>query len=104
MALGATATGSVGYVGLIRTPPHFIELERQADLEINEWSKLVDQFQAELDRFQLVCCFCGVMLDPQVLNGTCAMNGEEAHPLVPTTPPPPQDCIGTERHYFAKSE
>lgn len=51
-----------------------LELEKQTEEEVVEWAALVDKYQGELNRFKMVCCYCGTLLDPDILNLPCKLN------------------------------
>ena len=35
------------------------EFDRETRLEMEEWAKLVDKYAEELQKFNMVCAFCG---------------------------------------------
>jgi hypothetical protein len=77
-------------------------LEQQTSEEVFEWSKLVDKFQVELERYQVVCCFCGVLLDPKIVNLPCAKNGVGSVITVRVQEQPAQSDFANEKHFFSK--
>ena len=41
---------------------------------MNEWAKLVDRYGSELEKFDLVCAFCGQHLNDDNVNSDCVEN------------------------------
>ncbi|CAD8181017.1 unnamed protein product [Paramecium pentaurelia] len=79
------------------------ELEKQANQEFQEWYNIVDQYQQELNRYKLQCTFCGINFDYQLINSDCNQNLQDAKIQFDCEQIPPEQFIGTRRHFFSKN-
>ena len=87
------------------------ELDKQTRREITQWVGLVDNYAQELKKFQLICTFCGVHLDPIAVNLDCPKNPliSDAKDFVPpvhfySSIVPPKEFFATGRHFFCKPD
>lgn len=78
------------------------EIKEKSKNEIEEWAKLSDKYAMELQKYNLVCCFCGCYLDEITVNSSCEKNNEpnQVETLGYSKCPPPEEVKGTGRHYF----
>ena len=80
------------------------EINEKIKNEIEEWVKLSDKYALELQKYNLVCDFCGCYLDENVVNSACEKNVESEidynNIYFYGDALPPEDVIGTGRHYF----
>lgn len=53
------------------------QMEKAAQVELQEWAKLTDKFTNELKKYQLVCYFCGATLDEKTVNKKCKDNAKQ---------------------------
>lgn len=73
--------------------------------EVKAWADLTDKYTNQLERFQMICFYCGEIMNPQSVNKKCAINGH--HKNIPdsfsgfTQDIPPKEYRGTQRHYFS---
>ena len=83
-------------------PP--IEINEKTKNEITEWAKLSDKYALELQKYHLICDFCGCYLDENVVNSTCEKNIDSEidykNYFFYGNILPPQNFIGNGRHYF----
>jgi hypothetical protein len=42
--------------------------------EIGEWTRLAEQYQREVDRYDMICEYCNIQLDPNTVNSNCPRN------------------------------
>jgi hypothetical protein len=83
--------------------PELFEIEKKAEEEISKWNQLIEKTKSELSKYNLVCHFCGVPLE-HGMNTLCPLNTNE----IPyenknlTLEIPPQNLIGTDKHYFSE--
>eukprot|EP01017_Pseudomicrothorax_dubius_P044409 TRINITY_DN7500_c0_g1_i14.p1 TRINITY_DN7500_c0_g1~~TRINITY_DN7500_c0_g1_i14.p1 ORF type:complete len:453 (+),score=81.14 TRINITY_DN7500_c0_g1_i14:44-1402(+) len=81
------------------------ELEKTSSAEMAEWAKLTDKFAAQLKKYQLICFYCGSVLDDGTVNAKCKVNNVQAVPddfKGYTQEVPAKSYHGNVRHYFAK--
>ena len=80
------------------------EINEKTKNEIQEWVKLSDKYALELQKYNLVCDFCGCYLDENVVNSACEKNVKSEIDYNNTyfygNILPPQDIFGSGRHYF----
>ena len=78
------------------------EKEMKALTEIEEWAKLSDKYAMELQKYNLICCFCGCYLDEKTVNTECNMNNNENINIenLYSNSPINEDVKGSGRHYF----
>jgi len=63
--------------------------------------RLVDKFAAELKKYQLICHYCGAMLDQKIINGHCDANTRPQGATVSHTEEKPDKSYnGNRRHFF----
>jgi len=83
-------------------PPN--ALNEKTKSEITELAKLSDKYASELQKYNLICDFCGCYLDENVVNSTCEKNIESEidynNYFFYSNILPPEDFIGNGRHYF----
>ncbi len=83
-------------------PPN--EINEKTKNEITEWAKLSDKYALELQKYNLICDFCGCYLDENVVNSTCEKNIDPEidynNYFFYGNILPPQNFIGNGRHYF----
>lgn len=81
-----------------------IKLKEKAHNEISEWAKLSDKYAIELQRYHLVCHFCGVFLDEQNINGLCNKNSSVADKSnkgnFTAVKNIPAEILDSKRHFF----
>ena len=93
---------------LLTTPyeehnPEFFEIEKKANEEIQHWNELIEKTKSEIEKYNLVCHFCGCSLE-NGKNSPCEVN-TEVYPYENknlTDEVPNQEFIGNNRHYFAE--
>ncbi len=61
------------------------ELEKATNAEITEWSKLVDKFAGELQKYTMICYYCGTFMKQESINTECPKN-------IYSTSQQPEDC------------
>ena len=80
------------------------EINEKTKNEIQEWAKLSDKYALELQKYNLVCDFCGCYLDENVVNSGCEKNDKSEIDYNNTyfygSILPPEDVLGNGRHYF----
>lgn len=81
------------------------KLNEKSKLEIAKWEKLSDKYASELQKYNLVCKFCGVFLDENTVNTSCEKNTEFYGNKVTASNNMSEnrssvEIIGTKRHYF----
>lgn len=80
------------------------DMNKAAQEEINEWSKLTDRFASELRKYQTICYYCGCVMDTNNINRLCTAN-DSSHVSSGygfTVDKPEKGWHGTQRHFFAK--
>ena len=50
------------------------KINEETKLEIQKWAKLSDKYASELQKYYLVCQFCGCILDESTVNTFCEKN------------------------------
>jgi hypothetical protein len=100
------------------------EFDKETRHEMNEWARLVDRYASELKKYELVCAFCGQHMSDQNVNLECQENqtksfinaggatGRSMHQMSAndvsqqmlffTDEEPPQDHMGSRRHFFGR--
>lgn len=78
------------------------ELKEKTKIEISEWAKLSDKYEMELQKYNLVCDFCGNFLDDHTVNTNCEKNTTMNSTGIFGIESAPIDFIGTRRHYFTQ--
>jgi len=84
------------------------DLDQAAQREIEEWAKLTDKYAQELQKYQLVCAFCGIGLDDISVNSICEKNlqntdrNSEQKDQKYSIENPPENSQNNGRHYFVK--
>ena len=83
------------------------EILNKTKMEIEEWAKLSDKFANELNKYNLICCFCKKNLDENIINEVCEkninnnnnnnFNNDDNNYIFN------EDLIGTGRHFFVKN-
>ena len=86
------------------------KINEETKIEIQKWAKLSDKYAAELQKYYLVCQFCGCILDENTVNTFCDKNtsnlgannnGINDEKLLVSFKPK-EDIYGNKRHYFVK--
>ena len=79
-----------------------IEKEKELKVfkEIEEWAKLSEKYAQELQKYHLVCCFCGCYLDENTVNSDCNINTLNNSANMYYDVNINEDIRGTNRHYF----
>lgn len=83
------------------------KINEKAKLEIQKWAKISDKYASELQKYYLVCQFCGCVLDESNVNNTCdknmgkqennnGINEEVSSKMIKN------DIYGNKWHYFIK--
>ena len=86
-----------------------LKVNEETKLEIQKWAKLSDKYASELQKYYLVCQFCGCILDESTVNTPCEKNnsrmannnGINDEKLIVSFKPK-EDFYGNKRHYFVK--
>ena len=79
------------------------QFKEKSKNEIEEWAKLSDKYAVELQKYHIVCDFCGCFLDETTVNTACDKNDNsvEGNNCTFGTIPPPNDVLGSRRHFFS---
>ncbi|EGR29141.1 hypothetical protein IMG5_162440 [Ichthyophthirius multifiliis] len=79
-------------------------MENAANNEIAEWAKLTDKFAQELQKYSLVCYYCGVPMEYNSVNKKCAINVKLQEETFQgyTLKVPDAKYNGNHRHFFSK--
>jgi palmitoyltransferase len=80
------------------------EMNKAAQEEIDEWSKLTDRFASELKRYHMICYYCGCVLDDRNVNNVCEQNNRTQLPanFGFTIETPAREWHGTRRHFYSQ--
>lgn len=77
-------------------------------LEIQKWAKLSDKYASELEKYYLICQFCGCILDESTVNTFCEKNdanmdnnGINDEKLLVSFKPK-ENFYGNKRHHFIR--
>ena len=77
-------------------------------MEIKKWAKLSDKYASELEKYYLICQFCGCILDESTVNTFCEKNnfnldnnGSNDEKLLVSFKPK-ENIYGNKRHYFIR--
>ena len=85
------------------------KINEETKIEIQKWAKLSDKYASELQKYYLVCQFCGYILDETTVNTLCDKNNSnipnnnvinDEKMLVSFKPK--ENIYGNKRHYFVK--
>ena len=71
--------------------------------EIEKWAKLSDNYANQLQRFNMICVFCGCFLDENNVNSKCERNYSDENNNFNNNEIN-EKYIGTERHFFVNVE
>ena len=79
----------------------------ETKLEIQKWAKISDKYESELQKYNLICQFCGCFLDENTVNTPCDKNvsnvkygnGVSNEKMIMSFKPN-EEIYGTKRHYF----
>ena len=86
------------------------KINESTKIEIQKWAKLSDKYASELQKYYLVCQFCGCILDESTVNTPCDKNnsslanntnGINDEKLLVSFKAK-VDHYGNKRHYFVK--
>ncbi|OMJ65732.1 hypothetical protein SteCoe_37711 [Stentor coeruleus] len=77
------------------------KVSKEIENELKAWVELTDKFSKELEKYELKCDFCGVILDHENANLPCPKNSSYSLSLVDSTKYP-TGYKGNTRHYFVK--
>ena len=79
----------------------------ETKLEIQKWAKLSDKYASELQKYNLICQFCGCFLDENTVNTPCDKNVSTikygngvGNDRMIMSFKPNEEIYGTKRHYF----
>ena len=82
-------------------------INEETKIEIQKWAKLSDKYASELEKYYLICQFCGCILDESTVNTFCEKNnnnmdnnGINDEKLLVSFKP--KDFYGNKRHYFTR--
>ena len=80
-----------------------VSYEEKSKKEIDEWNKLIDKYKLEINKYNLVCSFCGCMLIQGMNELSCPLNlpNKKFENRKISIEEPPLSFIGNKRHYFA---
>ena len=84
-------------------------INEETKIEIQKWAKLSDKYASELEKYYLVCQFCGCILDETTVNTMCEKNnsniadnnGLNDEKLLVSFKPK-ENIYGNKRHHFLK--
>ena len=83
-------------------------INEETKLEIQKWAKLSDKYASELEKYYLICQFCGCILDESTVNTFCEKNnanmdnnGLNDEKLLVSFKPK-ENIYGNKRHYFIR--
>jgi palmitoyltransferase len=87
------------------------KINEETKIEIQKWAKLSDKYASELQKYYLVCQFCGCILDETTVNTPCdknssvtvnnnGINANDEKLLMSFKPK--DDIYGNKRHHFIK--
>ena len=76
------------------------KISKEIEEELKSWGKLADDFSKELEKYQLMCDFCGVILDNENVNNPCLKNTSYSLSIESSKYPP--GFKGNTRHFFKK--
>ena len=84
-------------------------INEETKIEIQKWAKLSDKYASELEKYYLVCQFCGCILDETTVNTMCEKNnsniadnnGLNDEKLLVSFKPK-ENIYGNKRHHFIK--
>ena len=79
------------------------EIKEKSKNEIEAWAKLSDKDALELQKYNLVCNFCGCYLDEVTVNSSCDKNMEKEQNSMFAYGKGivPEEIKGTGRHFFS---
>ena len=85
------------------------KINEATKIEIQKWAKLSDKYASELQKYYLVCQFCGCILDESTVNTPCDKNnsnlpnnnGKNDEKLLVSFKQK-EDIYGNKRHFFVK--
>ena len=84
------------------------KINEETKIEIQKWAKLSDKYASELQKYYLVCQFCGCILDETTVNTLCDKNNSNLpnnginDEKMMVSFQPKENIYGTKRHYFVK--
>ena len=84
------------------------KINEETKKEIQKWAKLSDKYASELQKYYLVCQFCGCILDETTVNTLCDKNNSSIannrinDEKLLVSFKPKEDIYGNKRHYFIK--
>jgi hypothetical protein len=70
--------------------------------EINVKDNFFEQYEGELEQYELICGYCGIALDEYTINKSCMKNRGEVVEEFLTVECPQAELWGSERHFFGK--
>ena len=85
------------------------KINEETKIEIQKWAKLSDKYASELQKYYLICHFCGCILDESTVNTPCDKNisnlpnnnGIIDEKMIVSFKPE-ENIYGNKRHYFVK--
>ena len=82
-----------------------IKIKERTQNEITEWAKLSDKYSNQLEKYILVCYFCGRFLEPESVNTQCQNNtgiNDYKLKIKYSDEAISSEHYNTRRHYFSK--
>ena len=88
------------------------KINEETKLEIQKWAKLSDKYASELQKYYLICQFCGCILDENTVNTPCDKKSSNLPPntnnngiideKLMVSFEPKEDIYESKKHYFIK--
>ena len=80
------------------------EINQKSNNEINEWKKLSEKYINLIQKYKIVCCFCGCFLDKFNVNELCSLNNNNKMFINRnfTNEIPHMNWLGNFRHFFSE--
>lgn len=77
------------------------KISPEIEKELKQWAELSEKFSTELEKYELKCDFCGVVLNDENVNGQCIKNSSYSLSVAEASKYP-AGFKGNARHYFIK--
>lgn len=71
----------------------------EIEKELKQWADLAEKFSVELEKYNLKCDFCGLIMDDENVNSQCPKNSSYSLSTVDSSKYP-TNYKGNTRHYF----
>lgn len=75
-------------------------VSKEIENELKQWGTLAEKFEKELEKYELMCDFCGAVLEENVVNSQCPKNS--SYSLSIDSSKYPANFKGNSRHFFKK--